>query len=820
VDARWSGGMGRLRRGVPALLAVAALGAGGQAAAAAHRAGAAAPPTKAASTAGIISTVAGGPGGPGNAAAVSLNTPCGVSFAPGHLYIASQQAVRQVSPRTGRLTTLAGTNSAGPPGDGGPAASASLNTCGVAVDHSGNLVIADSGGNRIRVAAAVTGTFYGQSMTAGDIYTIAGNGHHGFTGDGGPAASAELDRPATVAVDAAGNVVIADTNNVRIRVIAASTGTFYGRSMTAGDIYTVAGGGAPLGDGGPATSAQLSGPYGVTLDSAGNLVICDAGHARIRVVAAKTGTFYGQSMTAGDIYTIAGNGKAGFAGDGGPATGAELDNPLGLAFDHSGDLVFADTNNQRIRVVAGSTGTFYGQSMTAGDIYTIAGNGTLGFSGDGGPATGAELNNPQGVAVDASGNLVIADNDNARARVLAASTGTFYRRSMTAGDIYTIAGNGSLGFSGDGGLATSGQLSGPQGVVTDRSGNLVIGDTGNDRVRVAAGSTGTFYGRSMTAGDIYTVAGNGTPGFSGDGGPANSAALNQPAGVAADASGNLVIADTNNERVRVVAGSTGTFYGQAMTARHIYTVAGDGSTGGTGDGGPATGASLDGPAGVAVDAAGNLVVANSGDGLIRVVAASTGTFYGQAMTAGHIYLVAGGGSGALGDGGPATKAVLVDPGEVAMAATGNLVIADAGDSRIRVVAVRHGTFYGQPMVAGDIYTVAGNGFVGFSGDGGPATGARLDGPTGVAVDAAGNLLIADHGNARLRVVARATSTFYGQAMVAGHIYTVAGNGSAGFSGDGGPATSAELFAPWGVAVDGSNLVIGDPANNRVRLVTG
>ena len=678
--------MGRLRRGVPALLAVAALGAGGQAAAAAHRASAAAPPANAVSTAGIISTVAGGPGGPGNAAAVSLNTPCGVSFAPGHLYIASRQAVRQVSPRTDKLTTLAGTNSAGPAGDGGPAASASLNTCGVAVDHSGNLVIADNGGNRIRVVAAATGTFYGQSMTAGDIYTIAGNGHHGFTGDGGPAASAELDQPATVVVDAAGNVVIADTNNVRIRVIAASTGTFYGQPMTSGDISTVAGGGAALGDGGPATSAQLSGPYGVALDGAGNLVICDAGHARIRVVAAKTGTFYGQSMTAGDIYTIAGNGMPGFAGDGAPATSAELNNPLALAFDLAGNLVFADTSNQRIRVVAGGTGTFYGQPMTAGDVYTIAGTGTLGFAGDGGPATGAEHS--------------------------------------------------------------------------------------------------------------------------------------QPAGAAVDASGNLVIADTNNQRIRVVASSTGMFYGQLMTAGDIYTVAGDGSTGDTGDGGPATGASLDGPAGVAVDAAGNLVVANSGDGVIRVVAENTGKFYGQAMTTGNIYRVAGGGSGVLGDGGPATQAVLVDPGQVALDATGNLVVADAGDSRIRVVAVRHGTFYGQPMLAGDIYTVAGNGSVGFSGDGGPATGAKLDGPTGVAVDAAGNLLIADHGNARLRVVAAATGTFYGQAMTARDIYTVAGNGLVGFSGDGGPATGAELFAPWGVAADGSNLVTADPANNRIRLVTG
>jgi DNA-binding beta-propeller fold protein YncE len=192
--------------------------------------------------------------------------------------------------------------------------------------------------------------------------------------------------------------------------------------------------------------------------------------------------------------------------------------------------------------------------MTAGDIYTIAGNGKAGFSGDGGPAIQAELSFPDDAAVDAAGNLLIADQSNSRVRVAAAGAGTFYGRAMTAGDIYTIAGNGNYGFSGDGGPATSAKLSCPASVAADAAGNLVIADSGNNRARVVAASTGTFYGQAMTAGDIYTVAGSRKSGFSGDGGPATSAGLNYPASVAVDAAGNLVIADSYNNRVRVMAG--------------------------------------------------------------------------------------------------------------------------------------------------------------------------------------------------------------------------------------------------------------------------
>jgi len=814
---------------VASALALASLAAlawgGGGAQAVLHPAGAGVRQT---AVAGDITTVAGGVGGPDAGTAVSLgagrNALCGISSSSGGLYVADSQVVREVSAQTGGLTTPVGTGAAAPLGDGGPAASAALDTCGVTLDRSGNLVIADRGGSRIRVVAAGAGTFYGQAMTAGNIYTVAGNGQFGYAGDTLLATAAKLDGPPAVAVDGAGNLIIADSGNGRVRVVAARGGSFYGQAMTARHIYTVAGNDTFgfSGDGGPATAAALASPNQTAVDGTGNLVIADSGNNRVRVVAAGTGTFYGQAMTAGDIYTVAGSGTFGTSGDGGPATGAELNGPRGVTVDGAGNLVIADSGNNRVRVVAASTGTFYGQAMTEGDIDTVTGNGTFGFSGDAGPATAAKLASPDQTAVDGAGNLVIADGANGRVRVVAASAGTFYGQVMTAGNIYTVAGNGTGGFSGDGGPATGAELNGPRRVTVDGAGNQVITDRGNNRVRVVAASTGTFYGQAMTAGNIYTVAGNGTFGFSGDGGPATAAALASPDQAAADGAGNLLIDDSFNNRVRVVAASAGTFYGQAMTAGNIYTVAGSGQVGYGGEGGLAAQAKLNGPQDVTVDGAGNLVIADTANDRVRVVAASTGTFYGQAMTVRHIYTVAGNGTfGFSGDGGPATAAELRIPQDVVVDGAGNLVITDSQNNRVRVVAASAGTFYGQAMTAGNIDTVAGNGTFGFSGDSGPATAAALASPGQAAVDGAGNLVIADSGNDRVRVVAASAGTFYGQAMTAGDIDTVAGNGTGGFSGDGGPALGAEFNRPQGVAIDAAgDLLVVDVGNNRIREVAG
>jgi sugar lactone lactonase YvrE len=398
-----------------------------------------------------------------------------------------------------------------------------------------------------------------------------------------------------------------------------------------GKIETVAGNGTTgfSGDGGPATSATLGVPGGVSVDSSGNIFIADTGNKRIRKVAAATG----------NIQTVAGNGTFGYSGDGGPATTTTLNIPSDVYADGSGNLFISDTFNHRIRKVVAATGT----------IQTVAGNGTAGFSGDGGLATSATLHFPKGVFVDSSGNIFTADYFNARIREVAAATG----------NIQTVAGNGTFGYSGDGGPATSAGFVGPTGVFVDSSGNLFIPD--NSRIREVIGATGI----------IQTVAGNGTYGFGGDGGPATSAELYVPIGVCVDSFGNIFIADTNNNRIREVVAATGT----------IQTVAGNGSSGFSGDGGPATSAQLAGPKGVYVDSSGNLFIADAYNGRIREVDASTG----------FIQTVAGNGAfGFSGDGGPATSAELDLRVGFSNGITGdrqgNLFVTEESNSRIRKIS--------------------------------------------------------------------------------------------------------------------------------------
>ena len=407
------------------------------------------------------------------------------------------------------------------------------------------------------VAAAFGTILPAGAANQNTIETIAGSGAFGPPlGDGGAATAANLSFPGGVAVDKFGNTLIADTFDTVVRAVAATSGTFYGIAMTAGDIYTVAGNGTfspQTGDGGPATQGFLAFPFGVTADHDGNIVIADTFHGRVRVVAGKSGTFYGVAMTAGDIYTVAGT-TFGFSGDGGPATAAKLNRPDAVAVDPHGNLAIADFGTNRVRIVAAKTGTLYGVAMTAGDIYTVAGTGTAAFSGDGGPGTSAAVNSPGGLAVDNAGNLVIADSGNNVIRVLAAAGNSLYGVAMTAGDIYTVAGTGAGGFSGDGGSATSATLNFPNGVVVDKFGNLLVADSANNRIRAVAETNGDHYGVQFSTSTINTVAGSNISGFAGDGGPATSASLNFPEGVALDGAGNILIADSGNGRVRIVGG--------------------------------------------------------------------------------------------------------------------------------------------------------------------------------------------------------------------------------------------------------------------------
>ncbi|MBC8432063.1 MAG: tandem-95 repeat protein, partial [Desulfobacterales bacterium] len=347
-------------------------------------------------------------------------------------------------------------------------------------------------------------------------------------------------------------------------------------------IDTVAGNGTGghSGDNGPATDARFSSPYGVAVDSTGNLYISDSSNSRIRKVDSN-----------GVITTAAGNGNYGYSGDNGPATNARLNDPYGLAVDNAGNLYIADALNHRIRKVD-----------TSGVITTVAGNGSWGYSGDNGPATDARLYYPEGVAVDNAGNLYIADDSNHR-----------IRKVDTSGVITTVAGNGSGGYSGDNGPATNARLYYPRRVAVDNAGNLYIADYRNHRIR-----------KVDTNGVITTVAGNGNWGCCGDNGPAIDANLNYPKGVAVDNAGNLYIADTDNQRIRKVD-----------TNGVITTVAGNGSWGYSGDNGPATDARLNIPQDVAVDSAGNRYIADTYNSRVRKVEMNPGFFIG-AMAGGDI----------------------------------------------------------------------------------------------------------------------------------------------------------------------------------------
>ncbi|MGP8216504.1 MAG: T9SS type A sorting domain-containing protein [Bacteroidia bacterium] len=331
-----------------------------------------------------------------------------------------------------------------------------------------------------------------------DIYTFAGNGINGYSGDGGPDTTAELSDPWGLARDGKGNIYIGDNGNNRVRMI-----------NTSGVISTVAGTGKYgfSGDGGAATAAEISAPRGVAVDASGNIYIADYSNNRIRKV-----------NTSGTISTVAGNGIAGYSGDGAAATAAQLYYPPGVAVDGAGNIYIAAGQMNRIRVV-----------NTSGIINTIAGDGTAGYSGDGGSAITAELYNPQGVTPDASGNIYIADYGNNRVR-----------KVNTAGNISTVAGTGKAGYNGDGGAATAAELYNPTGVTIDSAGDIYIADNNNSRVR-----------KVSTTGIISTVAGDSNTGYSGNGGLATMAELNGPTSILLN-SGIIYIADQDNSCIREV----------------------------------------------------------------------------------------------------------------------------------------------------------------------------------------------------------------------------------------------------------------------------
>jgi sugar lactone lactonase YvrE len=645
----------------------------------------------------MVSTYAGGAvptveGGSALQAPVFAN---GVATdAAGNTYIANSRLhrVQRIS-STGIITTVAGTGDAGFSGDGGSATAAHLNLpLGVAVDHLGRIYIADTSNHRIRRVDA-----------SGTIATIAGTGVAGFSGDGGPALSAQLQNPGRLVVDGTGAVFVADTSNHRVRRISAS-----------GTISTVAGGGTRLGDG-SAAGLMLLELYGLALRGSDDVLVVSGNTVIDITLSTAQATIVAGANQFPDLSLP----------DGQPATSAYLFDPHDVAVTSDGGFVIADTSNYRIRKVD-----------AAGILTTVAGNGNGTEGGDGGPALQASFSYAVGVAFDAAGNLLVA-------------SGATLRRIDASQTVTRVAGlgydNPVQGFAGDGGPAARSSLNAPMGMARDAAGDLFIADSGNNRIR-----------KIDPSGTITTVAGNGVAGFSGDGGPATSASLSGPIGVAVDGSGRLFITDTRNQRIRTVA-PDGT----------ISTLAGTGVAGFSGDGGPASAALVNYVWDITVDGAGAVFVADMNNNRVRRI-----------DTAGTITSVAGGGAARTGAAG---SVYLGGPKALAFTAAGHLAVANGGDIRL------------IDLAAGQVSMILDH-------------DATLPNPVGLSAVPGGSLLFVDQTAQSLKSITGST------------VLTLCGTGAPGFQD--GPASQAGFDFPSAVvAGDAGRIYIADTGNHRIRLLT-
>lgn len=796
--------------------------------------------------AGSPTGVSGSQGDFGSATAARLSRPTAITLdAQGNVYIADSgnHRIRRIDVSTNTITTYAGNGSASFSGDGGAATLASLNNpTGLAFDAQGNLFIADRNNQRIRRVDATTK----------NISTVAGTGAQGLSGDDGPASNALLSNPSDVAVDGNNNFYIVEQGNHRVRRV--NTGSQI--------IKTVAGTGAQGfgGDGGPALQAQFSMPASIAFDALGNLYVGDSANSRVRRIANNnaqpgnrapvfTSNIGNQTLVKGQTLELSvsasdeDNDSVGFTLQNAPAfatlinvnppqrtatlrlapTEAGTFNNLQIqASDGKGGLTnsasFSVTvtepspNNRPPTATANTINTPIEAASAIGGQVALNGNGS---DPDGDPITFAWFDGNTQIATSATATVIlgigthslrltVSDN---RGGSFSTPTQTVVVQDTTPPTFANIPADVTLQATSDRGATVT--FTSPNatdlvdGSVTvtaePASGSLfTVGTTTvNFTARDARGNVGRASfrvtvtpsggnGGGVATFTISTVAGNGAYGFSGDGDLAVQAALRATTALGFDKDGHLLIVDAQSRNMRRV-------FLSGATPGIIRTAAGNGANANSGDNGPAIYASFGATGGAATDAQGNIYISDSAFHRVRKI----GTDGRIAHFAGSLTGV----SGNVGDFGSATSARLNRPGTLAVDTQGNVYIADMANHRIRRV----------DAVTGIITTYAGNGGAGSGGDNGPANQASLNNPTGLAFDAQGNLYIADRANQRIRRVDAISKT----------ITTVAGDGTQNFSGEDGPATSAQFNNPSDVGVDGNgNLYIVDQGNHRVRRVDG